>query len=56
MVERPSRQRQMDQSILLRLPADLHDQLRQLAKDQDRSMAGILRVAVRKFIEEERAR
>jgi len=45
----------MERALTLRLPADLYDELRALAEEQDRPMARILRSAVRQFIAQHRA-
>jgi hypothetical protein len=38
------------QALTLRLPPELHDQLRAVAAEDDRSIAGILRSAAREFL------
>ncbi|HEX2040729.1 MAG TPA: hypothetical protein VHF47_13475 [Acidimicrobiales bacterium] len=40
--------------MTIRLPADLHDQLRAVAEAEDRTIVGILRVAAKRFLAEHR--
>ena len=46
-----AQQRELDSAFLLRLPSDLHEQLRQIALAEDRSMAGLLRLAAQQIVD-----
>lgn len=46
---------EFERVMTIRLPADLHDELRALAHAEDRSIAGILRLAARQFLAQRRA-
>jgi predicted transcriptional regulator len=48
------RQREMERALTLRLPADLYEELRAFAEEQDRPMARVLRSAVREFLAQHR--
>lgn len=41
----------MDQALTVRLPTELYEQLRAVAEKEDRTIAGILRVAAKQFLE-----
>ena len=38
--------------VLVRLPPDLHDALKATAQAEDRSMAAVVRVALRQYVEQ----
>lgn len=38
--------------MLIRLPNDLHAQLAQRARDEDRHMVGVIRQALRRYLEQ----
>lgn len=39
-----------ERALTLRLPSDLHDQLREAAEREDRSIAAVIRVAARDYL------
>lgn len=41
---------ELDSALLVRLPSELHDQLRAIAAAEDRSMAGLMRQAAEKVV------
>jgi hypothetical protein len=43
-----------DQALTLRLPRELHDQLRECAQNEERTISGILRIAARRYVREQR--
>jgi predicted DNA-binding protein len=40
-----------ERALTVRLPADLHDALRERAAQEERTIAGIMRLAARRYIE-----
>jgi hypothetical protein len=51
----PALSRQVDQPLLVRLPARLHDRLRRWATANGFSMAGVVRGLVERFLDEQDA-
>jgi CopG-like RHH_1 or ribbon-helix-helix domain, RHH_5 len=39
-----------DHALTLRLPEELHEELRRRAEQEDRSIAGVLRVAAKRYL------
>jgi hypothetical protein len=39
-----------DRALTIRLPAELHDQLRDRAAAEERTIAGVLRLAARRYL------
>ena len=46
--------RQKLEPLVVRLPPELHAELKALAEAEDRSMAGIMRIATQRFLAEHR--
>jgi predicted DNA-binding protein len=46
------RRRELDQALTVRLPSELHDRLRAVAEREDRTIAGLLRLAAARFLDD----
>jgi hypothetical protein len=49
------RPRQFDAHLVLRIESDLEAEIRKLAESEDRTIASVLRIAVRKYMAERKA-